>query len=300
MISIIVPVYNGEHYLRRNFESLMSQSCLDFEVIYINDGSVDNSEFILKELVRSHSAKCRLVSTKNQGVMLARKLGVSLAKFDYITFLDIDDILDCDFISTFISEIKFSNCDIICTNFKLSKYNKISYSKSLKENEYSNENFIKSLCVNGGWELCGKVYRKKIFDDIKYSSKISIGEDALVLFQLVFFSKNIKVLDNYLYTYIDNSNSASNVWDVERCRDGLLAGLYIKNFLMNKGVIDLKYLNSLMLLFFSNSLTRGLIKNNDFLFKELRGAINFNSLSLLPIKKRIIVIVGFILTGLNF
>ncbi|HCQ9872810.1 TPA: glycosyltransferase family 2 protein, partial [Acinetobacter baumannii] len=173
MISIIVPVYNGEHYLRRNFESLISQSCLDFEVIYINDGSIDNSEFILKELVQLNLAKFRLVSTENQGVMYARKLGVSLAKFDYITFLDVDDILDYDFVSKFIYEIKVSNFDIICTNFKLSKNNKISYSKSLKENEYSNEKFIKSLCVNGGWELCGKVYRKKIFDDINYSSKIS-------------------------------------------------------------------------------------------------------------------------------
>ncbi len=300
MISIIVPVYNGEHYLRRNFESLISQSCLDFEVIYINDGSIDNSEFILKELVQLNLVKFRLISTENQGVMHARKLGVSLAKFDYITFLDVDDILDDNFVSEFIYAIKVSNFDIICTNFKLSKHNKISYSKSLKENEYSNEKFIKSLCVNGGWELCGKVYRKKIFDDINYSSKISIGEDALVLFQLVFFSKKIKVLDNYLYTYIDNSNSASNVWDVGKCRDGLLAGLYIRSFLMSKGIIEVKYLNSLMLLFFSNSLTRGLIKNNDFLFKELRGAINFKSLSLLPIKKRIIVIVGLILTGLNF
>ncbi|MDC4329207.1 hypothetical protein NQ644_17780, partial [Acinetobacter baumannii] len=103
-----------------------------------------------------------------------------------------------------------------------------------------------------------------------------------------------------LYTYIDNSSSASNVWDAGKCRDGLLAGLYIRSFLMSKGIIEVKYLNSLMLLFFSNSLTRGLIKNNDFLFKELRGAINFKSLSLLPIKKRIIVIVGLILTGLNF
>lgn len=299
MISIIIPVYNGEQYLQRNFESLIGQSCLDFEVIYINDGSVDSSESVLQNLVQSDLTRFRFISIENQGAMYARKIGVSIAKFDYITFLDVDDVLDKNFVSTFLIETN-NNFDIVCTNFKLLSSNKLSYSNSLEENEYSSVDFIKKLCVKGGWELCGKVYKKKIFDNVKYSSKVSIGEDALVLFQLAFFSKSIKVLNNYLYTYIDNNNSASNVRDAGKCRDGLLAGLYIRNFLMDKKIIELKYLNSLMLLFFSNSLTRGLIKNNDFLFKELRAAINFESLSLLPIKKRIIVTIGFLLTGLNF
>lgn len=297
MISIIVPVYNGESYIERNFDSLMSQTNLNYEVIYVNDGSVDRSKQILSSLI---SDKVKLINSNNHGVMAARHLGVKYALYDYITFLDVDDILDSNFVEIFYREIEKNKCDMYCTNFQLLKSNNIRVkSYSLKKGNFSKKIFINNLCRYGGWELCGKVFEKKLFALVEYPSKVTIGEDALVLFQLAYYANKINVLDNHLYIYIHQFNSASNIRSVEKCRDGIKAGIYIKKFLQSKNIIDDSYLNSLILLFFSNSLTRGVLSSSDPLLKDIRMAVKIDALNLISVKKRIIVIIGIILTWMK-
>ncbi|WP_121976031.1 glycosyltransferase family 2 protein, partial [Acinetobacter stercoris] len=199
MISIVVPVYNGEKFIEKNFLSLVNQDNNTFEVIYINDGSIDNTAEKIEILIKNYS-NFRLISTPNSGVMAARKQGVEVAKYDFVTFLDIDDVLDSNFVSVFLNYCKDNKFEILVTNFRLNKNNNLKDIVRFQPGIYSSSDFIKYLCVNGGWELCGKVYKKELFDNIIYPNKVTIGEDALIFFQLVFYAYEIKVLNEYVYT----------------------------------------------------------------------------------------------------
>lgn len=299
MISIIVPCYNSEQYLVKNLQSLINQKDKGFEVIFINDGSTDNTEIILKDLIKNYNF-IKLITVPNSGVMQARKKGLEFAKYDYITFLDVDDALDENFILNFNKSIENNSFDIICCKFKFLKNKSYIYSKNFPATTYNKNDFLETLCCNGGWELWGKVYKKSLFNKIDYSENVTIGEDALVFFQLVCLSNSIKIIDEYLYTYIYYENSASNIKNLDKCRDGIKAALYIKDYLLKNSDLQKRFLDSLVLLFFSNSVRRGFLKNSDSLFAEISQSFNIEALKGFAVKKRLVVIAGYILTRLNF
>lgn len=299
MISIIVPCYNGMNYIVRNIESLLNQVDKEFEVIYVDDGSSDGSEVFLQKYSEKYDF-ISIISIPNSGAMKARQTGLATAKYDYVTFVDVDDTIDPSFIYDFKQQICSHKFDIIGSNFKIQIDKKTSYLNSFTPGTYTNETFLEKLCTNGGWELCGKVYLKKLFNNVNYPDKVVIGEDALIFFQLVTFAKKIKIIDSYLYNYIQHVASVSHIKSLKMCADGLKAAFYIRNFLQLNSTIEKKYLDSLVLLFFSNSLRRGLLKRSHEFYPEIKQALNLSALSLLSTKKKITALVGFILMGLNF
>ena len=117
-ISIIIPVYNVEKYVKETLISVKNQSLKPDEVIIINDGSTDNSLNIVKDIKDTESWK--IYETINQGLGLTRNYGKSLAKGDYIYFLDSDDILDHNFIFDMQNLIKvYNQPDVILFSGKL-------------------------------------------------------------------------------------------------------------------------------------------------------------------------------------
>lgn len=104
MISIIVPIYNAERYLDECLESIRQQTYKDFEVVCVNDGSVDNSERICKDFANKDT-RFRLISQVNQGVSAARNTGLDNATGEYICFVDGDDVVDSDYLQTLVDNI---------------------------------------------------------------------------------------------------------------------------------------------------------------------------------------------------
>lgn len=92
MISIIIPVYNAENYLRDCLESVRVQTYIDFEVICVNDGSIDNSDTICSEFANIDS-RFSLITQANAGVSVARNTGLDKAQGEYVCFVDADDII---------------------------------------------------------------------------------------------------------------------------------------------------------------------------------------------------------------
>ena len=298
MISIIVPCYNAEKYILNNLDSILHQTSNRFEVIYINDGSQDDTENLLKNISEKYNY-ISFISITNSGVMQARKIGLLYAKYEYVAFVDVDDVIDIDFVSTFESILSKHQYDIIVSNFNILQNGVLTHKNNISNGVYYSSKYLERLCTNAGWELCGKVYNKKLFSDVSYPPYITIGEDAAIFFQLVLNSKLIKVIDEHLYTYIQYPNSASQVKSVDKCRDGLKAGEFIKKILQNSSILEKKYLDSLILLFFSNSLRRGRLKKTDIYYSLIKESINFDSIMNLPLFKRFIVLCGFILMGLG-
>lgn len=113
-ISLIVPVYNTSKYLRKCLDSLITQTYKDIEIIVINDGSIDNSEEIIK-LYRDKRLK--YISKKNEGIGKTRNLGIENATGNYIAFVDSDDYLDKNFCKKMIKKADEDNCDIVICNY---------------------------------------------------------------------------------------------------------------------------------------------------------------------------------------
>lgn len=104
-ISIIVPVYNTEKYLKKCLDSLINQTFKDIEIVIINDGSTDNSEKIIKEYEQKYSDKIKSYKKENGGLSSARNYGISKANGEYIAFVDSDDYVDLEVFDKLKEEI---------------------------------------------------------------------------------------------------------------------------------------------------------------------------------------------------
>lgn len=112
VISIIVPVYNAEKYLRESLDSAIAQSFKNWELIIINDGSADTSEEICNEYC-AKDPRIKYVYQKNSGVSVARNTGIDVAEGEWIAFLDADDLLHADYLSVLYDGTKGNDCSII-------------------------------------------------------------------------------------------------------------------------------------------------------------------------------------------
>lgn len=119
MISVVIPLYNKEKYVRRTIDSVLKQTFQDFEIVVVNDGSTDNGVGVVNSY---NNPKIRLVNQENQGVSAARNRGISEAKYDYIAFLDADD----EWTESHLSDIKklidkFPHCGVFGTSYQIKK-----------------------------------------------------------------------------------------------------------------------------------------------------------------------------------
>ena len=106
-VTVIVPVYNVEAYLARCLDSIVDQSCEDYEIICIDDCSPDNSGEILKEYESRYPQKLTvLVNEQNMGLGRTRERGIRHAKGDYILFVDSDDYVRKDYVETYLQEME--------------------------------------------------------------------------------------------------------------------------------------------------------------------------------------------------
>ena len=112
-ISVVIPVYNGEKYLKECINSVLNQPYNDIEIIAINDGSKDNSVNILNKVAQTDK-RLNVIDQKNHGVAYTRNKGIDIATGNYIVFLDQDDMWVTDFLTEdVINEIKQEKCDMV-------------------------------------------------------------------------------------------------------------------------------------------------------------------------------------------
>lgn len=126
IVTIIVPVYNVDKYLKRCIDSILCQTFCDWKLLLIDDGSTDKSASICDEYVKLDT-RIKVVHKKNEGVSTARNLGIKLAKGKYITFIDSDDWIEKDFLEIIVSEKEKMNVPILVTGFVVEYNNKKKY-----------------------------------------------------------------------------------------------------------------------------------------------------------------------------
>ena len=117
LISVIVPVYNMELYLRRCMETLVSQTQDNYEILLVDDGSTDESPKICDEYEKEYADIVRVIHKKNGGLSSARNEGIRLAKGRYIIFPDPDDWVEPDYLKTFVELKRTYKTDLVCTGY---------------------------------------------------------------------------------------------------------------------------------------------------------------------------------------
>jgi glycosyltransferase involved in cell wall biosynthesis len=218
-ISIIVPVYNTEKYLRPCLDSILAQTFGDFEAILVDDGSKDKCGDICDEYAE-RDKRIRLYRKNHLGVSNARNFGIKMCNGTYVCFIDSDDYIHPKMLETLHSAVEENNCAFsMCLEQNVDKIN--PYEEIITEEGYSYEMIDKSDCIYGisheGKDkrhfvhMVGKLYRKELIEQLKFDESISLSEDLLFNFQ--FYLKDvcgIRIMKPLYYRTI-RSNSLSSI-----------------------------------------------------------------------------------------
>lgn len=210
-VSVIVPVYNSEKYLRDCLESLVNQTLDDIEIICINDGSKDKSVEILKEY-KNKDSRIVIIDQLNQGVSAARNNALKIANGEYIGFVDSDDWVDTDYFESMYNAASKNDCDSVICGFEKA-FNKDSsgkkYLKFKKEKIYSKtaDKYNISDIFKKAY-LWNKIYKRSVINDLKLEfPPVSSYED--MMFNHIFLHKSNKMVTvpNIYYHYRINEDS---------------------------------------------------------------------------------------------
>lgn len=286
MISIIIPVYNGEKYVHACYKSLLNQSFRDWGAIFIDDGSLDNSSEILTDIC-SRDERVKVIRKQNEGVAIAREKGIKAASNDIVTFLDVDDSLPSDAIESYITTFENNDCDIVVGGINInSEQNRILSTISYDNELLSNENALDYLCDGRiRWQLCGKAFKRHLFSKCVTPSGIRSAEDMAVCIQLFLNADNVCVLDQPCYNYLQVSTSVTHSKAKEIAVDSLNALQFVNHIRGND--IGEENLCCLTALLISSALRGGIDPDNGLLKSLSKKKFNLEILRRIGIKKYI-------------
>lgn len=205
MISVIVPVYNVERYLRECVDSILNQTYEDFEVLLVDDGSTDGSGNICDEYA-SKDKRVRVIHKPNGGVSSARNIGLDNARGAWLTFCDSDDFVGPDYILNLIGGVERPEIDLVF-NYAVVQSNGVAIPEKYPEKTISVNN-LDDLFLNNDliWHTStwSKLFNKQIIADagLRYCEDVHIGEDAIFLFSYLLNCREIKVVCTCDYHYI--------------------------------------------------------------------------------------------------
>lgn len=211
-VSVIVPVYNVEKYLKRCLDSLINQTLSDIDIICINDGSKDSSLQILEQYAQKDS-RIVIYNQENSGLSVARNTGLEHASGEYIGFVDSDDWVDLDFYEKLYNSAKNNNADIAVADFIREHPNKKPKRLKLKEeNIYTTPEDKFMICkVHREGCVWNKIYRTEFIHSInlKFVPKMYY-EDRDFTIRSLYFSKKLVTTPNTYYRYFVNPKSIVN------------------------------------------------------------------------------------------
>lgn len=216
ILSVIVPVYNGEKYIEDLLGDVLKIEIRNHEVIIVNDGSTDNTVGILQRY-ESKYKHIKVINQKNQGVSSARNHGLQKAVGKYIMFLDADDRIDIDAFTKFFyaaihEDAQYSFTGYIEKNFKTKKRGNVD---SSGEGLYDLNNFMNVFFDNLKLNLISypinKIYLKPIIDeyDLKFDESVHFAEDLLFNLDYLQYVNTVYVSNVNYYTYQKYSNDDS-------------------------------------------------------------------------------------------
>ena len=194
LVSIVVPVYNGETFLEKCLQSIIRQSYTNIEIIIVNDGSTDNTSLIIDRYVDLDKRIIGL-KQKNEGPALARKKGLEIAKGKYVQYLDSDDCLHEKAIEYLLDKAEATNADIVVAPFRFCYLDgTFCMSSSFDFSSMSGIDYLKQILNNKAyWSVWSKFHKRELLLGITMEvyPDICFGEDVIWSAQLLIRSKKV-------------------------------------------------------------------------------------------------------------
>jgi len=204
LVSVIVPVYNAEKYIKRCIKSILCQTYQNMEIIVIDDSSNDKSREICEKMA-DMDTRIRFISKRKEGAGYARNLGMDMAHGEYLMFIDADDYLMKDCLSRMIEVALKEQAGIVKCKWRRGKeeeYKTISEKKRYKS--YNHIEAFRTREVNIA--VHGKLYHRKVIGNIRYP-KVTTHDDEFIVYKFIYAANKIIVLDEVYYYYYMSSDS---------------------------------------------------------------------------------------------
>lgn len=244
VISVIVPVYKVEPYLRRCIDSILAQTYTDFELILVDDGSTDNCGAICDEYAKQ-DARIRVIHQENGGLSAARNAGIDAAQGDYLTFIDSDDFIAEGFLEQLWQTAQETAAEcVICgmCMFRDGEEVSVQLTSGAAETMSGREACMDIYHMGGNVPVmaCGKLYRRELFDGIRYPPG-RIHEDDATTPKVLYRAKKISVSSAPLYAYRQREGSITHEKFTEKRLDTIYAVDSCISFFREVGDFDLQH-----------------------------------------------------------
>lgn len=215
LVSIVVPIYNVQHYLKKCIDSIVHQTYTNLEIILVDDGSPDQCGQICDDYAVKDN-RIQVIHKENGGLSDARNCGMSLATGEYITFIDSDDFIHPRFIEVLLKVAQDKCADIVVGDFQLFQEDDAYHDKVISEDDIDkaqilcsdqlyDDAFLKreTVRLTVAW---GKIYQRKLWDGIQYPIG-KIHEDTFTTYKLMERANRVVYLKEPLYYWRENPDS---------------------------------------------------------------------------------------------
>ena len=211
-VSVIVPIYNTEKYLRRCIDSLVNQTLQDIEIILVDDGSTDNSLSILMEYESRYPDKVKVYTKENGGQAMARNLGIQCSSGKYIGFVDSDDYVDTRMYETMYRVAEENQSDMVECNYRyLCEEGKKAKEYRTRGNirQYKNR---KDMFINSQASPCNKLFRREVLmhEGVDFPEGFIYEDTAFYIKTIPYIDKEVYIKEPFYYYFL-RAGSTMNV-----------------------------------------------------------------------------------------
>ena len=220
-VSIVIPIYNSQNYLRKCLTSICNQSLSDIEIICVNDGSTDDSLRILEEYSAKDS-RIKIINKENKGLVSARKTGVAIAQGQYVGYVDSDDWIESNMYEMLYTQAAETNADLVTCGYYLEGNYTTEHLDTVEEGFYEGKLLTKlrnstiykldkqETGLRGG--LWCKLFKREFIQSaqMKIPDEISMAEDKMCLLTAILECTSVYVLKRSLYHWVIRATSMSH------------------------------------------------------------------------------------------
>lgn len=223
LVSIIIPVYNGQKWIKDCLDSCLNQTYENLEIVVVNDGSTDGTQALLDNYSKSND-KIKIKRTRNFGIVAARELGLKISSGDFLFYLDIDDHIVPSTIELLMKEQVKGNTDCVIGQYYIDLEGEIKETRKYHLLGGDNSVIRSFLMQKLPFTLWPILFRKEVFNNVEFVKDINVGEDFLLTCQ-IFSNENItvSVISERVLYYVRHDSSITKVNDKYKTADNFKA-----------------------------------------------------------------------------
>lgn len=221
LISIIIPVYNIEKYIRQCLDSVINQTYRYLEILVVDDGSTDGSGKICDEYAEDNRVK--IIHQTNKGLSGARNVGIDIASGSFILLVDGDDYIELNTVECLLKACLDTNADVSCCGH-YKEYTNKSISHALTKKSYEGKN-LTSVVMEGstfGHYAWGKLYKKELFNNCRFPEDM-LFEDIATTWKLLIKCQRVTCISDVLFHYVYRKDSLGNTKTMKNLVDRWIA-----------------------------------------------------------------------------